>query len=83
MKKIIIFSCMAMSLSLTCLAQSKTTKRSNNVVYADEATYLLDRRLAAAQPATTDNNGASGPGTGGTYGRLFYVLFIRFLFLKP
>ncbi len=72
MKKIIIFSCMAMGLSLTCVAQSKTSKKNNNVVYADEATYLLDRRLAAAQTATTDNNGASGPGTGSSYGAVYY-----------
>jgi len=62
---------MAMSLSLTCLAQSKTTK-TNHVIYADEATYLLDRRLAAALVATTDNNGASGPGTGSSYGATYY-----------
>ena len=71
MKKIIIFSCMAMALSLSCIAQSKTNKK-NNVIYADEATYLLDRRLAAAQVATTDNNGASGPGTGSSYGAVYY-----------
>ena len=71
MKKIIIFSCMAMSLSLTCLAQKNTSKK-NNIIYADEATYLLDRRLAEALTATTDNNGASGPGTGSSYGATYY-----------
>ena len=55
--------------------QTKTNnkpKKSNNVVYADEATYLLDRRLAAALTAKTDNNGASGAGTGSSYGATYY-----------
>lgn len=74
MKKFIIFSCIGMGLSLACVAQSKATKKTtrNNVVYADEATYLLDRRLSAALTATTDNNGASGPGTGSSYGATYY-----------
>ena len=74
MKKIIIFSWIFMGLSLACVAQKKTSikKHNNNVLYAEEPTYLLDRRLAAALTATTDNNGASGPGTGSSYGANYY-----------
>jgi hypothetical protein len=72
MKKVIIFSWIFMGISLACVAQNKTNKKSNNVVYAEEPTYLLDRRLAAALTATTDNNGASGAGTGSSYGATYY-----------
>jgi hypothetical protein len=74
MKKVIIFSCVAMSLSLACVAQQKTSSKSKNngYAYCDEPTYKLDRRLAAAQTATTNNGGASGAGTGSSYGSIYY-----------
>lgn len=74
MKKVFIFSCIAMSMSLACVAQQKSSNKSKNTGYAycDEPTYKLDRRLAAAQTATTDNGGASGAGTGSSYGSTYY-----------
>ncbi|MBC7487329.1 MAG: hypothetical protein H7282_11315 [Cytophagaceae bacterium] len=74
MKKVIIFSCIAMSMSLACVAQQKSSSKGKNggYAYCDEPTYKLDRRLAAAQTATTDNGGASGAGTGASYGSTYY-----------
>ena len=73
MKKVIIFSCIAMSVSLACVAQQKKSSSKNNgYAFCDEPTYKLDRRLAAAQNATTDNGGASGAGTGSSYGSIYY-----------
>lgn len=76
MKKVIIFSCIAMSMSLACVAQTKSSSKAkgknNGYAYCDEPTYKLDQRLAAAQTATTDNGGASGPGTGSSYGSTYY-----------
>jgi hypothetical protein len=72
MKKVIIFSCIAMSMSLACVAQQKTKTSNNGYAYCDEPTYKLDRRLAAAQPGITDNGGASGAGTGSSYGSVYY-----------
>lgn len=71
MKKVIIFSCVAVSMAFTCAAQQKSGK-GNGYAYCDEPTYKLDRRLAAAQTATTDNGGASGAGTGSSYGSTYY-----------
>ncbi len=74
MKKVIIFSCIAMSMSLACVAQQKSSSKGKNggYTYCDEPTYKLDRRLAAAQTATTDNGGASGAGPGSSYGATYY-----------
>ncbi len=72
MKKVIIFSCFAMSLSLACVAQQKKSSSNNGYAYCDEPTYKLDRRLSAAQTATTENGGASGAGTGSSYGATYY-----------
>ena len=72
MKKVIIFSCIAMSMSLACVAQQKKSAKATGYAFCDEPTYKLDRRLAAAQPGTTDNGGASGAGTGSSYGSTYY-----------
>lgn len=61
-----------MSMSFACVAQQKSSSKNQGYAYCDEPTYKLDRRLAAAQTATTNNGGASGAGTGSSYGSTYY-----------